>query len=93
MNLTKPQFNALWAAFKKGGGHYAPGGNMGGAKRRMLSRMAKANLLNDNPPYPITLKGMRTLYEACKTRWALDGCMAYLEDLKEVEKALGAHAK
>ncbi len=92
-SLTKPQFEVLWAAFKKNGGAYARGNRMGGARRRMMERMAKESLLNDNPPFPITLKGMRALHAACEARYRKHGCMAYLDDLKEVEKALGVHLK
>ena len=88
MQLTKPQFKALWAAFKKNGAWYGHGSKMGGANYRMIQRMVKDNLLSDRPPFPITLKGMRALHEACKARWAKDGCMAYQDELKEVEKAL-----
>lgn len=90
MELTKPQFKALWAAFKKDGAMYASVGRMGGGYRRMCERMAEQNLLNDCPPFPITLKGMRTLHAACKARWAKSGCMAYQDDLREVESALGS---
>jgi hypothetical protein len=62
---------------------------MGGAYRRMCLRLAKENLLSPKPPYPITLKGMLALRDACKARWAKDGCMAYQQDLEEVERALG----
>jgi hypothetical protein len=92
-SLSKPQFKALWAAFKRGGAVYGVATGMGGARRRMIERMAKEHLLNDCPPFPITLKGMRTLHAACKARWAKDGCMAYQDDLKEVEVALGVHAE
>ncbi len=93
MKLTKPQFKALWSAFKKDGAMCAPTSRMGGGYRRMCERMAKENLLNDCPPFPITLKGMRVLHAACKARWATGGCMAYQDDLNEVEAALGGLAK
>jgi hypothetical protein len=88
MTLSKPQFKALWTAFKKGGAAYVSTSRMGGANRRMIERMANLNLLNEDPPFPITLKGMRALHSACRERWAKRGCMAYQDDLKEVETAL-----
>lgn len=90
-SLTPTQFKALWAAFDRNGAWYGrQGGAMGGAYRRMCLRMAegKLALVSRQPPYPITVTGMRVLREACHARWAKHGCMAYQDDLKKVEDAL-----
>jgi hypothetical protein len=89
--LTKQQFKALWAAFKKNGAWYGrTGGAMGGAYRRMCKRLADQHLVSASAPYPITRKGMVALHDACRVRWAKSGCMAYQDDLNEVEAALKA---
>jgi hypothetical protein len=93
MNLSKPQFKALWAAFTKGGAVYNGTRRMGGGFRRMVDRMAEQNLLSEYPPFPITIKGLRSLHAACEARYRKDACMAYLDDLRAVEKALGSLAK
>lgn len=94
MKLTKPQFNAMWSAFKAGGAWYGRrGGAMGGAYRRLCDRLAAQGLVSSNPPYPITRKGLDALCDACRARWAKSGCMAYQQDLVEVEAAIkAAHA-
>ena len=87
--MTKTQFKALWAAFKKNSAWYGrTGGAMGGAYRRMCQRMATEGLVSASAPYPITRKGMIALRDACRTRYAKSGCMAYLDDLRDVENAL-----
>jgi hypothetical protein len=89
--LTKPQFNALWSAFKANGAWYGrTGGLAGGAYRRLCERLVAQGLVNARPPYPITSAGLTVLREACRVRWAKDGCMAYQQDLTEVETAMKA---
>lgn len=87
--LTKQQFAALWAAFDKDGAWYGRrGGAMGGAYRRMCNRLADQKLVSASAPFPITRDGMKVLHEACRVRWAKSGCMAYQDDLKQVETAM-----
>jgi hypothetical protein len=86
--LTKPQAKALWAAFAHNNALNTRTGRMGGANRRMVERMAADNLLNDNPPFPITLKGMRALESHLRAVWARDGRVSDLADLTRVEDAL-----
>jgi hypothetical protein len=89
--MTKQQFNALWSAFKAGGAWYGRrGGAMGGAYRRLCERLAAQGIVSRNPPYPITRKGLDALRDACRVRWAKDGCIAYQQDLEEVEAAIAA---
>lgn len=89
--MTKTQFAALWAAWKKNGAWFGrKGGAMGGSYRRMCERMAKDGLISAMAPYPITVKGMRHLREACAARWIDEGRMAYWDDLKEIEVAMAA---
>ena len=89
MSVTKQQFEVLQAAFKKNGGAYAKGSRRGGAKNRMIDRMVEKSLLDGSPPFPITLKGLHVLRDACEKRYYKMSCVAYLDDLREVEKALG----
>ena len=87
--MTKQQFAALWAAFEKRGAWLGRrGGLIGGSYRRMCNRMVADGLLDRTPPYPITRKGMQHLRAACYARWANHGCMAYQDDLKQVEAAM-----
>lgn len=89
--MTKQQFNALWSAFKAGGAWYGRrGGAMGGAYRRLCERLAAQGFVSRNPPYPITRKGLDALCDVCRARWAKGGCVAYQDDLAEVEAAIVA---
>lgn len=91
--ITDAQFKALWAAFKRQGAMYGrTGGLMGGAYRRMCERMARERLLNDRPPFTITLKGMHALHDACRARWAKSGSMADQQNLTEVEAVMNPPA-
>lgn len=86
--LTKPQAKALWAAFAHNNALRTRTGIMGGANRRMVERMAADRLLNDKPPFPITLKGMRVLETHLRAVWARHGRVSDLADLTKVEDAL-----
>jgi len=89
--LTKQQFAALWSAYKcKGAWYGRTGGLMGGAYRRLCKRLAEGHLVSASAPYPITIRGMRVLQKACQKRWAKDGCLAYQQDLAELEADMRA---
>lgn len=59
--LTKAQIKALIAARDKGGAIYVRGQRTGGAIRRMCERLARAGLVEDWPPFPITRIGLGAL--------------------------------
>lgn len=88
MTLTARQTAALAAAFTKKGTWYGNRNNTGGAYRRMCLRLADDGLVNENAPFPITVKGMVVLRDVWARRWGKHGCMAYQMDLEAVEKAL-----
>lgn len=85
---TKAQITALTYAFTKNGAMFAPVNRTGGAYRRCVERLAAEHLLNDEPPFRLTVKGLKALYEIRSAKWAKHGCMAYLNDLQAVERAL-----
>lgn len=85
---TKSQIKALNYAFDKGGALYAPHVLMGGAFRRCCERMVDQGLLGDEPPFGITMRGLRILRDIRTAKWAGHSAMAYLDDLKKVEAAL-----
>lgn len=87
-SYSKSQIKALTYGFKKGGALYAPHTLMGGAFRRCCERLVSQGLLNDDPPFGITMRGLNVLRDIRAKKWADSGCMAYLDDLKEVEAAL-----
>lgn len=86
--FTKSQVKALTYAFEKNGALYAPGRQMGGAYRRCCERLVDQFLLSPEPPFKLTVKGLHALREYRAERWAKVGCMAYLDQLREVEAAL-----
>jgi hypothetical protein len=87
-SYTKSQTKALDYAFDKGGAIYAPHTLMGGAFRRCCERLVAQGLLNDEPPFGITMRGLVALRDIRAKKWADRGCIAYLDDLKKVEAAL-----
>lgn len=90
MPLTKPQKRALWAAFEKNGAIYGKhGSNAGGAYRRMCERLAEQRLVNDSPPFPITLKGMHALLEAY-TQGNTERYGPSMADLDKAERIMNA---
>lgn len=89
MKITKRQAQALEAAFKKNGAWYANRGSlMGGAYRRLCLHLVELNLVNEKPPYSITVTGLVVLRDRWAKRYAAHPCMAYQDDLKEVEAAI-----
>lgn len=82
---TKSQIKALSYACDKGGALYAPHTLMGGAFQRCCERLVKQGLLGDEPPFDITIRGLLALRDIRVAKWANYSCMAYLEDLKQVE--------
>ncbi|MDY0882278.1 hypothetical protein ACFPL7_22075 [Dongia soli] len=63
-HFTKRQVAALRAARDKGGAWYMDGQNMGGAKRRMIRRLAAAGYLSLLAPYALTRSGAAALAAA-----------------------------
>jgi hypothetical protein len=49
----------IWCMRAKQAAAYAPGARMGGARRRMMERLADKGMLNAKPPFAITKKGER----------------------------------
>lgn len=85
---SKSQIKALTYGFTKGGALYAPHTLMGGAFRRCCERLVDLQLLNDAPPFAITLKGLVALREVYAARLADRGCDAFEADLASVDAAL-----
>jgi hypothetical protein len=86
---TKPQIKALTYAFEKNGALYAPGAlRAGGAFRRCCERLATEHLLADDPPFAITIRGLKALRDIRAAKWSRHGCMAYQHDLEKVDAAL-----
>lgn len=85
---TPAQIKALNAAFEKKGAVFARGSRAGGAYFRCIERMVDLGLLDGDPPYPITTKGLQALRDVRAKKWAAHGCVAYQEDLSRVEAAL-----
>ncbi|MGB1266035.1 MAG: hypothetical protein ACPG6L_09930 [Nereida ignava] len=56
--LTKANIEALEAATEKGLPLHYFGSSKGGAKHRMVKRMAQEGLFEVTPPYRITSKGL-----------------------------------
>lgn len=89
MDLTTRQEQALAAAFKQGGAWYGKRGNlMGGAYLRLCHRLAALGLVNEDAPYAITVTGLIVLRNLRAQRFAKRSCMAYQDDLRDVEAAL-----
>lgn len=85
---TKGQEKALRYAFKKGGALRAPGSRMGAAFRRCCERLVLQGLLHEDPPFVITAQGLEVLREIYDERHRRRACIAYSDDLKEVEAAI-----
>lgn len=85
---TLAQVKALTAAFEHDGALRVRGSRMGGAFRRCCERLVDAHLLNDEPPFAITIKGLVALREIRAEAHAVNGHMANLMDLQKVEAAL-----
>lgn len=88
MTITPAQFKTLWASFKGRHPNNTGIARVGGSHARMVVRMKIDGLYNGL--YQITPKGMQVLRDACHARWAKHGCMAYQQDLQEVERAMVA---
>lgn len=88
MTITKPQADFLRRAMRKPITAYA-------SDTRVAANLIQSGLIEDagrgvgfSTVYRPTRAGLEALREFRSIRWGRHGCMAYLDDLKEVEALL-----